>query len=42
MIGVVIGVLLLYLVLLLNFQDSTRDMRILRLLSYKSSKSAVC
>lgn len=38
MIGVVIGVLLLYLVLLLNFQDSTRDMRILRLLGYKSSE----
>lgn len=36
-IGIVIGVLLIYLILLLNFQDSTRDMRILRLLGYKSA-----
>ncbi|MOA06286.1 FtsX-like permease family protein [compost metagenome] len=37
-IGIVIGVLLIYLILLLNFQDSTRDMRILRLLGYKSAE----
>ncbi|WP_232061324.1 FtsX-like permease family protein [Paenibacillus odorifer] len=37
-IGIVMGFLLIYLILLLNFQDSTRDMRILRLLGYKSAE----
>ncbi|ASA21440.1 ABC transporter permease [Paenibacillus donghaensis] len=34
-IGLVIGCLLIYLVILLNFQDSLRDMQVLKLLGYR-------
>ncbi|MBA9086439.1 putative ABC transport system permease protein [Fontibacillus solani] len=38
LVGALIGCLLLYMVVLLNFQDRTQDMSILRLLGYKPSE----